>query len=376
VRIRIEESESLACRVSDVTKLLDKFAPPYLAAEDDRVGLQLGDPENEVAKILITLDVLPEVVEEARAQGASLIVSHHPLIRAEVPDLVPTEPAGRVLLLAARAGISIFVAHTNLDKTKGGVSDVLAAELGLTDTEVLLPEAEANTYKLAVFVPEEAVANVIEAMSRAGAGIIGNYSHCTFRSPGIGTFKPEQGAKPAVGRVAELNEVKEYRLETVVEGERLGDIIAAMIKAHPYEEVVYDLYQRKNPSVGFGRIGNLQKELTLEDCINRWKEELGVKSSRVAGDLERKIKRVAVCGGSGGELIVPAKRKGADVFLTGDIKYHQAQLGKEIDLALVDFGHFYTERVILPRIASLIKGAGLGLEVTISEKVTDPLENI
>jgi dinuclear metal center YbgI/SA1388 family protein len=372
----MRERGTLACRVSDVVEVLDGFAPPHLAAEGDRVGLQLGEPEGEVAKILVTLDVLPEVVEEARGLGASLIISHHPLIRAETPDLVSSKPAGRVLLLTARAGISIFVAHTNLDKTEGGVSDALAEEFELTDIEVLLPETEGETYKLAVFVPEKALAKIIEAMSGAGAGIIGKYTHCTFRSSGVGTFRPEEGAKPAVGKVAELNEVKEYRLETVVDGKRLPDVIAAMTKAHPYEEVAYDIYKRRNPSVGFGRIGDLPEDLELKDCIIRWKEKLKVRSPRVVGDLQRRIKRVAVCGGSGGDLIVHAKRRGADAFLTGDIKYHQAQLAKELNMALLDFGHFHTERVVLPRIASLIKGADLSVEVSVSQIVTDPLENV
>lgn len=358
-------------RISEVIEVLDRFAPPYLAAKWDRVGLLLGDPQTEAKRILLTLDVLPEVVEEARTKGATLIVSHHPVIRAEIPDLVPADPAGRVLLLAARTGISIFVAHTNLDKAAGGVSDVLAEALELADIETLFPEAEANTYKLAVFVPEDAAAAVIEAMSEAGAGTIGNYTYCTFRSPGLGTFKPEEGAKPAIGRLAELNEVKEYRLETLVDGGHLEAVIGAMIKAHPYEEVAYDLYQRKNPSVGFGRIGNLKEELKLAECVLRWKERLGVEAPRVVGDPERIVKRVAVAGGGGGDLIEQAKLKGADAYLTGDIKYHQAQFARGINLALIDAGHYDTEKPILPRLASLIGKSGLDVEAIISQTVTD-----
>ncbi len=373
-----DRGEEMAVKIKDIISLIDKFAPQQLAAEWDRVGLQLGNPEAEVERVLIALDVNPQVIEEAYTIGASLIVSHHPLIRGDIqsPYLVPSDPAGGCLLKAAQMGISIFVAHTNLDKTPGGVSDILSTNLGLKDIEILLPEEAKDLYKLVVFVPESAVSNVLSAISRAGAGIIGNYTFCSFRANGIGTFKPEKGAEPTIGKRMELNEVHEYRLETQVPSHKLDSVLEAMIKAHPYEEVAYDIYQIRNPSLGFGRIGNLREGISLEEYLGICREKLEPKSFRVIGDSRVRVKRIAVCGGGGAELIPQAKAKGADLFLTGDVKYHQAQLAKSLELVLVDAGHNATERVILPVLVSLIEESGLGIEAVESKIETDPWDKV
>ncbi len=363
--------------VLQITGIVGNLAPGYLRSEGDNVGLQVGNPSGEVGRVLVTLEVTGEVVDEARDKGAQMILSHHPLIFKSLNRVLATDDVGGLVASLIKSDISLLVAHTNLDRARDGVSDVLARTLGLEDIGVMLAAHDIQMFKLVVFVPEENIDEMIAALGNAGGGVIGEYSHCTFRVEGMGTFYPMLGAHPHLGKVGELNQADEYRLEVLVAPDKIERVIQAMLEVHPYEEVAYDIYEVKNsPSgVGFGRVGNLPKPAKLRDLAERWSTALD-SELKVSGDWDMLVKKVAVCGGSGGELIPVAKASGADVYVTGDVKYHAAHAAKSIGLAIVDAGHGETERLVVPDIAKrlqqLIYESGLKAEVLVSEINTNP----
>ncbi len=327
--------------VAEIAGFIEKIAPPALAEPWDKVGLQVGRAGASAAPVTVCLDVTDAVIDEALACGSKLIICHHPLIFGDFTGPTDSSPAGRLALRAAEAGLGIYAAHTNLDKAPGGISDCMAAALGLTGVEVL--EAKERLLKLVVFVPSPALGAVKSALGDAGAGLIGLYSHCSFSSPGIGSFRPLPGASPAEGEVGRDNEVEEYRLEVEVAEADAGRVVAALLAAHPYEEVAYDLYELRRPdrARGLGRVGNLRQPASFEAFIDRCREVFG-RHIRYAGGGGA-VKRAAVCGGSGGALTGAAAAAGADILVTGDIKLHNAQAALAAGLAVVDAGHDATE---------------------------------
>lgn len=344
-------------KVREIIEIVEAFAPSRVSADWDNVGLQVGSEDADVERILISLDVTKEVIQEAKSKGANLIVAHHPVTSGKINNITSGSFDGSRLWMAANQEINIFAAHTNLDVCPGGVSDVLAEKLGLEDVEVLHSDEGKEQYKLVCFVPLSHIGEVTEAIAGAGGGLIGDYSHCFFRVSGKGTFKPGKSSEPFLGTAGSINEVDEIRLETVVSADRLQDVLTQMVEAHPYEEVTYDIYNLYDarPSTGWGRIGNLKELLSLGACIEMWQRSLETESIRVSGDLLNKVQRIAVCGGSGGDLIGVAQQRGAEVYVTGDVKYHDAQLADFLGLVIVDAGHYFTERPIVVRLASLIE---------------------
>ncbi len=366
------------CR--EVVAWLEELAPPFLAQEGDLVGLLVGDPEEEVEKLLVTLEVTPEVVAEARATGAKLLVSHHPPERKPPFPLRADLFPGDLFYELARFGIGLFVAHTNLDAAPGGVGDVLVRRLGLREVAVLCVTYEERLFKVVVFVPRGFEEKVREAMCAAGAGFLGKYRDCTFQAPGTGTFRPLPGASPFLGRIGELERVEEVRLETVVPEQKLGAVLRALAEAHPYEEVAYDVYPLRNPGVkyGLGRVGMLAEPRPLGVFAEGVRELLGVREVRVAGDLERAVARVAVCPGSGMGLLEQAVAAGAEVYLTGDVRHHEALEALRRGLSIIDAGHHATERLIVPVVADYLRrraeAAGKSLVVTTSRVDTNPFK--
>ncbi|HZD60120.1 MAG TPA: Nif3-like dinuclear metal center hexameric protein [Anaerolineae bacterium] len=363
--------------VAQIMGIVDTIAPAYLKFEADKIGLQVGSPNAAVNRVLVTLELTGEVIAEAQDKGAQLILSHHPLIFQSLDRVLADDYVGGLVTGLIKSDISLLAAHTNLDRTRDGVSDVLARALDLQDVEALLPARDIQMFKLVVFVPKENVDEMVSALGNAGGGVIGDYSHCTFRTEGTGTFYPMLGAHPYLGAVGELNRVDEYRLEILVSPDKIERAIHTMLEVHPYEEVAYDIYEVKNPpaGVGFGRVGNMAKPLKLRNCVERWSDVLDA-DLRVSGDWNMVINRVAVCGGSGGELIGVAKASGADVFVTGDIKYHAAHAAHAIGLAIVDAGHAETERLVVPELAKELQRrifeSGLDVDVAVSELNTNP----
>jgi dinuclear metal center YbgI/SA1388 family protein len=328
---------------------MNQFAPPQLAIEGDRIGLQVGDPNAEVKGVLVTLEVTDAVIEEAIAKGANWILSHHALLFHPLKELRIDQAVGRMAVKLVKNEIQLFVAHTNLDAAKDGVNDVLAKRLQLEEQELFVQYKEEKLKKIVVFVPESHHANVLEAMAEAGAGWIGNYSHCTFNLKGTGTFLPREGTNPFIGEQGKLEKVEEIRLETIVPESIQNKVIQAMLSAHPYEEVAYDVYPLDNAGapIGFGKVGVLPEAITLGEFAKRVKEALNVPHLRVVGDQGMMVRKVALLGGSGSRYLKQAKQRGADVYLTGDIDYHTAQEAKALGIGVIDPGH-HVEQLVVP----------------------------
>jgi len=364
--------------VREVIEMLESWAPREIAWQGDNSGLQCGASSALVRGILVTLDPTVESIAEARHAGANMIVSHHPLLFHPLGSVDPAGRVGRVLSLLLRHGIALYGAHTTVDFTRGGTSHVLAERLGLTGTAFL-----RGTYrlqrKLVTFVPRPALDRVAAAMAAEGAGIIGNYEHCSFRIPGTGTFRGNEAAHPAVGRPERLEEVEEVRLEMVVPAPRMHHVVRALRSTHPYEEVAFDIYPTENisPEYGAGVVGELPQQLSLQALLARVKRRLHTPRLRWCGDKRARVKKVAVCGGSGGELLEDAVSAGAHAFITADLRYHAFHdAGGRI--ALIDAGHYETELPVVDAIAQQlrrsIRARGAAVVVHTNRTSTNPVQ--
>ena len=362
----------------EIIQLFEQFSPKQYAMEGDKIGLQIGRLNKPVHRVMIALDVLEEVVDEAIEKEVDLIIAHHPLIYRPLKNIVTDQLPGRMIEKLLKHDITVYAAHTNLDVAKGGVNDLLAEALKLSNTEVLVPTHEIQLKKLVVYVPTERSKQVKEALGNAGAGAIGNYSHCLFSSSGTGQFLPEVNANPYIGENGKLEQVNEERIETLFPDYLEKKVVQAMLKAHPYEEVAYDIFSldNKGESLGLGRIGEIQ-EMTLGEFANIVKNALDVPTVRVVGDLQSKVRKVAVLGGDGNKYISSAKFKGADVYLTGDLYYHVAHDAMMMGLNVIDPGH-NVEKVMKKGVANYLTkiSAQKGYDVTIfpSEQKTEPFQ--
>lgn len=327
---------------------LEKMAPRDWAESWDNVGLLIGSPAQEVEKVLLSLDVTTAVVDEAWRTSAGLIISHHPFPFHSLKSIRLDTPEGELLAKLLQRNISVYAAHTNLDVALGGVNDALAEKLSLRNAAILRRRREALV-KISTYVPAEYEETVWRAMSDAGAGCIGKYSECSFRTTGVGTFFPTGDAKPFIGRKNQLSRVGETRVESIAPARLARQIVAAIVAAHPYEEPAYDIYPLNNDwsTDGLGRIGDLATPVTLSDFVQIIRTALSVDGLRVVGDPKSIVRRVAVCGGAGMEVAKDAVQQGAQVLVTGDIRYHDAQEALSMGLNLVDAGHFATEQPVL-----------------------------
>lgn len=334
----------------DYTQLVEEMAPLYLAEEWDHCGLQLGDLSSLVERVMISLDVSPEVIKEVVKKRVQLLISHHPLFFQPLKGIDLQTKTGQLIKEALVEGLIIYSAHTNLDNCSGGINDYLASLLHLEDTRPLKATCHQRFFKLVVFVPPDHLEGVQEALSSAGAGWIGNYSHCTFQLLGEGTFKPLEGSHPFIGNKGRLEQVQEVRLETIIPREKETPIIAALMAAHPYEEVAFDVYPLENigRSFGPGRLGYLPEGLPLQSLVEKVKDIFNLTSIQLIGandNLQRTIERVALCSGSGGHLMDEAIDGGAQIYLTGDLKYHQLRQALDYGLLVLSVPHHVTEKV-------------------------------
>ena len=338
-----------------VIQLMEELAPKHYAMPDDSIGLQLGSLQKEIRKVLVALDVTHEVVDEAIREGAELIIAHHAIIFRPIAHLRTDTPAGSLYAKLIKHDIAIYIAHTNLDVAEGGVNDLLAEALGLTGLTHLEEVHTEKLKKLVVFVPKDHHAKVQQAVFGAGAGWIGKYSNCSFNIEGQGTFVPRDGADPFIGEAGKLEQVEEIRLETIVPETVEKRVVTAMLKAHPYEEVAYDLYPMdlKGRAFGLGRVGKLPDSCTLGELAERVKQAFGVSALRLVGDPGREIRKVAVLGGSGGRYIRHALFAGADVLITGDVDYHAAHDALAAGLSVIDPGH-NVEKIMKPGVADFL----------------------
>jgi dinuclear metal center YbgI/SA1388 family protein len=360
--------------VADVIAFLENFAPPTLAAGWDNVGLLLGRRDAAVKRLMTCLTVTPDSAAEAVAEGAQLVVSHHPILFRGTKRLNDTTPEGRMILALAGAGVAVYSPHTAFDNTAGGINDLLAARLNLTAVAPLRPLPGPAKYKLVVFVPDKDLDRVSDALFAAGAGHIGQYSECSFRLAGTGTFFGSEATNPTVGQKGRREEVSEWRLEAVCPEGRLEQAIAAMWQAHSYEEPAYDVYPlRVAPSGrGEGRVGTLAQSLILDEFARAVKQVLGGGSAQVVGDPKKPIKRVAVVCGAGGDFVADAARAAADVLLTGEARFHDCMEAQARGLALVLPGHYATERCGVEDLARRLGDQWPDVQTWASRRETDP----
>lgn len=362
-----------------IIQYLEAWMPKHLAMENDRIGLQVGTLQKPIKKVMVTLDVLESVVDEAIVQGVDLIIAHHAVIYRSLKNLRTDLPAGRLYEKLIKHDIAVYVAHTNFDSAEGGMNDLMAERLGLTQSEVLSPIYTHDLRKIVVFVPETHYEAVLKSMGDAGAGWIGNYSHCTFSTPGVGTFVPQAGTKPYVGTMGKLEKVNEYRLETIVPKMEIKKVITAMLKAHPYEEVAYDIYpvEQTGKTFGIGRIGLLPQKTTLREFAKFVIDKFELSGVRFVGDENRIIERVAVVGGSGRDFLHQAAFKGADCYVTGDINYHDGHDAMTLGMSIIDGGH-YMESIMKEAVANYLKQhltqSRSSTEVIISKASTNPFQ--
>ena len=330
-------------RVAQIAEAVERMAPLSLAEEWDNCGLQVGDPEAEVNQVLVALTPLPEVFEEAEERGADFLLFHHPLIFDPLKTIVTSSYPGGLLARAIRNGLAVYAAHTSYDAAPAGVSVALARTLGLDGPlRVLSPRGALR--KLVVFVPEHNVDAVAKALAEAGAGAIGDYTECTFRTQGKGTFRGGECANPYLGEKGRLEEVEQVRVETVVPAHAVRRAVDAAIAAHPYEEVALDVYpvEGSPEGCGYGRLGTLPDRLTAEELREHVSESLGF-PSRLVADAGRRIETIAVLGGSGSSFIPEVAASGARAYVTGDVDYHDALLAESLGLTVIDAGHAATE---------------------------------
>jgi len=340
----------------EIFNFIENWAPKGIAWEKDNVGLQVGSAENVLTNILLCLDLTEKVVEEAVKKRCSLIISHHPLLFRPLKKIdTQIDKTSRIIAKLLHYKITVYSAHTNLDFTKEGVSFKLAEKLKLKNLR-FLHHLESNQIKLSVFVPFSHIDTVAEAIHQAGGGIIGEYSHCSFRTIGTGTFKGSAKSNPALGNKMNLEYTDEIKLEVLINSFDSSKIISAVLNAHPYEEVAYDLYplSNKNVNYGIGVIGQLENSMSEKEFLNHVSKSLKNKNFRYTAGNKRRISSVAVCGGSGSDLLETAASKKADAFITADIKYHT--FDEALDkILLIDAGHYETEIFSLDEVQKRLK---------------------
>ena len=360
-------------KIKDITGFLESIAHPFLQEPYDNCGLTIGSKDSNLEKVLLCLDVNEDVVDEAIQKGCNLIISHHPVIFKGLKKLNGNTENERLIIKAIKNNIALYAIHTNIDNILSGINGLLAEKTGLQNVEILLPKT-GLLRKLVTFCPIAETAKVREALFNAGAGNIGNYDSCSFNTEGNGTFRANENAHPFTGNINELHFEKETRIETIYPVYLEKEIIAALLNAHPYEEVAYDIYTLNNEfsKTGSGVIGEINSEIGETALFDVIKKELGIQCIRHSKFTGKNIKRVAICSGSGSFMIQEAIRKKADVFLTADLKYHDFS---EADgkLLLADIGHFESEHIIKELLFKILTEKFNNFAVLISEKDLNPV---
>jgi dinuclear metal center YbgI/SA1388 family protein len=368
----------MTATVAQLIGILDRLAPPRLAASWDNVGLQIGSRSWPVNKVWTALDPLPEVVAAACENDVDLLVTHHPLFFKPVKRIDCESPLGRVVEMAVSRQLAIFCAHTNLDSVSDGLNDLLARRMGLERLRVLDEPADANQCKLVVFVPATHVKAILSALFELDAGRIGSYSCCSFRTEGIGTFLPDDDAAPAIGQTGTLSEVPENRIEIVVSRDSLYKLVDALKQVHPYETMAYDVYPLtgRDQVNGLGRVGRLATPMPLDGLSEKLKTIFNLDAVKIVGQGDMPVETVAVCTGSGSSLLTAAIASGAQAYVSGDLGYHTARDAQQAGIGLIDIGHFGSEHIIVDVLAASLReaiaAAGLSVVVEASDMETDP----
>ncbi|MEX0968111.1 MAG: Nif3-like dinuclear metal center hexameric protein [Bacteroidia bacterium] len=370
----------MSAAFQDIVTFLNSVAPPALQEQYDNSGLLTGNPGTRVKGVLIALDVTEDIIDEAIEKKCNLIVAHHPLIFKGIKSLTGRDWVERTVIKAIKNDIGILAVHTNLDNIFNGVNARICERLGIREREILAPK-NGGLIKIVTFCPSGADEDgnsipqkVREAMFAAGAGHIGNYDHCSYILSGTGTFRAGKGADPFVGDLEKEHHEQEERIETIAPRYLQRQIIQAMIEAHPYEEVAYDIYPLENehPRTGAGMIGNLEAPIPEHDFMQWLKDRMNVKVIRHTQLRGTDIQRVAVCGGSGSFLLEKAISAGADVFITGDFKYHQFFDG-EGNILIADIGHYESEQYTIHLLHELLTEKFTTFALRKTELITNPV---
>ena len=364
--------------IADIITVMESLAPARLAEEWDNVGLQIGDLNRPVHTIRVALDPTPDVVDAASKDDVDLLITHHPLIFHPLKFIDLDSPMGFIIQTAVLCRMAIFSAHTNLDSATNGLNDILAHRIGLNDLKVLGNAKQVENYKLVFYVPEAYQHTVMTALFETRAGEIGNYSCCSFRNKGKGTYKPGLLSKPFSGKIGEISHADEVRIETVVRKNDVTSVIDHIKKNHPYETMAYDIYPllSYNHEQGIGRIGKLKKSMDLKSFAMSIKTKLGLNHLKIAGNPDLSIETVAVCSGSGSSLIDQFVKSGAQVYVSGDLGYHDAKTAEALNLGIIDIGHFASEHLIVDsltrRLKQVLSEAGMDVKIEAYKLELDP----
>lgn len=364
--------------VADIIEIMETVAPMRLAEAWDNVGLQLGQEDWPVRSIWIALDPSFDVIHEACRSGVDLLITHHPLIFEPLTSINFKTPIGSVIKMAIQHQLALFVAHSNLDSAAEGLNDFLARRIGLEDLKVLKNAKQTNIYKLVVYVPLEYEQQILNALFETKAGEIGPYSCCSFRSYGKGTFRPGSSARPYSGKIDEVSFADETRIETVVRENDIDNVVRHLSASHPYETMAYDIYPLMEPgsTEGLGRVGSLDKRTDLISFSKTIKERLRLNSIKIAGKSDLNVRTAAVCSGSGSSLMGDFLSSGADVYISGDLKFHDARAVEAVGLGLIDIGHFASEHLMVEMLAERLKNviskAGMAINIEACKLENDP----
>ena len=367
--------------LSQVMSVIEQVAPTKLQEEWDNCGLAVGDPSARVRKVALALDATYDAIRFASRRKAALLLVHHPVFLHPPKTIREDRYPGSILAQAVRTPVAIYCAHTSFDAARGGLNDELCARLGLERVAPLAPSSRDGYCKLITFVPNDHAEAVAEAIFQAGGGVIGDYNHCSFRNPGTGSFLPLEGANPFSGTKGRVSYEPEFRLEVRVPRGRLDAAVAAMVAAHPYDEAAYDVYPLSGGDRwGLGRLAELPESMSLKEFAERCRRALRLRAVRFVGGARRRIRKVAVCTGSGNGLLTGAVSAGASAFVTGDVTYHAARDAEREGLALVDVGHFGSEHIFIgamkKQLIRRFRQAGLSVEIIAFRGERDPFHTL
>jgi len=360
-------------KIKDIIDSMEEWAPKSYAESYDNPGLIVGNRDAKVNGVLVSLDCTEEVVEEAIAKGCNLIVSHHPIVFKGLKKLTGSNYVERTVIKAIRSDIALYAIHTNLDNVPTGVNKMIADKIGLDNTRILSPKS-GELEKLEVFVPSDHQDTLREAIFAAGGGEIGEYSKCSFNTEGKGTFLPGEDSDPYSGKRGKMEEASEVKIEIMYPTYLRNKILFAMRKSHPYEEVAHYIHPVSNVNqfLGSGMVGELSADLDLKQFLEHLKNAMDLKVIRHTPSVSEKVKRVAICGGSGSFLLGAAKAAGADIFITGDFKYHEF-FDAENDIVIADIGHYESERFTVDLIGTFIREKFSTFATHFTEVNTNPI---
>jgi dinuclear metal center YbgI/SA1388 family protein len=360
--------------IQDVINHLHDLAPLAYAEDFDNVGLLVGDKNQSVTGILVTLDTLEAVIDEAIENNCNLIVSFHPIIFKGLKKLTGNTYVERVVIKAIQHNIAIFSIHTALDNAIEGVNDIICNQLGLKNKKILIPQS-GTIKKLQTYVPKANAAELREALFNAGAGNIGNYESCSFNINGEGTYMGNEDSNPVIGKKGELHTENETAISVTFKKHLESHVLKTLFDAHPYEEVAYEIItlENTNQHIGIGMIGELENEMNAKDCLTFIKNKMNTECIKHSRLINKSVKRIAVLGGSGSFAIGAAKAAGADILVTADLKYHDF-FSAENDIILADIGHYESEQFTKTFLVDYLSKKITNFAIILSKTNTNPIK--